>query len=115
MQCPMPNPEQPDNQSHPDARTEAIPRGDHGVAEGPSHTLRIDGDDFSVMLDLDLVPDVALVDPRHRGERSPQKDGASPSRLPPIRGSPLEDGADSHPIQLHTAGQAPVASAAALR
>ena len=61
MQCAMPDPEQPDINSARSLRTETVRRGNHGVADGPTAAVHIDGDDRSVVVGLDLGTNVALV------------------------------------------------------
>ena len=62
MQRPVPDPEQPDINSVRALRTQTVRRGNHVVANGPAVAVRVDGDDLSVVVCFDLVPDVALLD-----------------------------------------------------
>ena len=62
MQCPMPNPEEPDVNRIGTLRTQAIPCNDHGVADCPGPAVHVDGDDRTVMITRDLQQEVALVD-----------------------------------------------------
>ena len=62
MQRPVPDPEQPDINRVRALRTQTVRRGNHVVANGPAVAVRVDGDDLSVVVCFDLVPDVALVD-----------------------------------------------------
>ena len=59
---PVPDPEQPDINSVRALRTQTVRRGNHVVANGPAVAVHVDGDDLSVVVCFDLVPDVALVD-----------------------------------------------------
>lgn len=104
----MLNPEQPDINRIRTLRTEAIPRGDHGVAGRPDPALHIDGDDSSIMLALDLRPDVALV--HLITEASDLLEGRRVTiSVSSGTGSPLEDSDDGNSIQPHTtrAGSGP--------
>ena len=102
MQCAMPDPEQPDVNSARSLRTETVRRGNHGVTDGPTAAVHINGDDRSVMVGFDVLPNVAFVD------LIPEAGGllgcAAGHHLGLLRygGSPLEDSADRNPIQPQT-------------
>ena len=61
MQRPVPDPEQPDINGVRALRPQAVPRGNHVVANGPAPTVHVYGDDLSAIIGFDLLPDVPLI------------------------------------------------------
>ena len=62
MQRPIPDPKQPNVDSLGMLRSETPRCGENVIGDGPASAAHVNGDEFSIMVGLDLGPDIPIVD-----------------------------------------------------